>query len=289
MRSPTIVCPNSGSLLQKFKGRPVALRMNSCDHIAEGVEHLRKSGNTLFCVIVESDRPLAEIRLEDHHRGIPLAVLAPAAGRFRDLAAHLHRLRELNLRLYLPCDHPDNLTSLRILSSVGLHCCAVFGKGRIDWESLADLATYAVLERSPHAPIEPFAFIVSNYPASKRLDWGRAIFDDPRHFLHLDEDGRVALSQAELGEKRFIAQSLGEIGAPDEFPPIRERLRSWRHYFSNNHPCAFCAGWKICLGKFSPSLSEHAGCSEFFTEMIDLARRHTALKVAPQEQRIWRL
>jgi hypothetical protein len=265
----------------------VALRLNGCHGLAEAVDNVRKSGNTLFCVIVDADRPLAEMEFDDRHRGIPLAVMAPALGPFRDLARHLDRLRTLNLRVYLPCGHPENLAGLRILASVGIHCCADFRNGGTDWEALADLATYAVLERTPHAAMEPFAFIAANYPTAHRLDWGRVIFDDPGHFLHLDGDGRVALSQAELAEGRFVAHSLSEIEAPAEFPPIRERLRSWRHYFVDNHPCASCGGWRICLGKFSQDLAANAGCAEFFLEMMDLVRQHTALQVAPEERRIW--
>ena len=287
MGFPRIVCPDSEILLQSFTGFPVALRLNHCQGIVPGVEHVRKSGNTLFCVIVESDRPLADMEFDARHQGIPLAVMAPALGRFRDLARHLDRLRTLNLRVYLPCDHPGNLAGLRILSSVGVHCCADFRKGGIDWEALADLATYAVLERTPHAAMEPFAFMAANYPASHRLDWGRVWFDDPRHFLHLDGNGRVALSQAELAEGRFVAHSLDEIQAPAEFPPIRERLRSWRNYFVDGHPCAFCGGWRICLGKFSRDPAGPGGCSEFFLEMIDLVRRQAALPAAPEERQLW--
>ena len=213
--------------------------------------------------------------------------MAPSLGRFRDLARHLDRLRKLNLRVYLPCDHADNLAGLRILSSVGIACCADFRDGGTDWEALADLATYAVLERTPHAAMEPFAFIAANYYSTDRLDWGRVCFDDPRHFLHLSEDGRVALSQADLAEGRFVAHNLSEIETPADFPPIRERLRAWRHFFIDNHPCASCAGWRICLGKFSANLSGNPGCAEFFGEMMDLVRRHTALRAAPEERRIW--
>jgi hypothetical protein len=287
MRFPRIVCPDSETLLQSFTGLSVALRLNRCDRITAGVEQVRKSGNTLCCVILTSDRPLADLEFDDCHQDIPLAVMAPSLGRFRDLARHLDRLRHFNLRVYLPCGHPDNLASLRILSSVGIHGCADFRSGRTDWDALADLATYAVLERTPHAAIEPFAFMVANYHAAAYLDWGRVCFDDPRHFLHLNEAGRVALSQAELDEKRFVALSLNEIEAPDEFPPIRARLRSWRHFFTDHHPCSSCAGWKICLGKFSADLSPQAGCAEFFGEMIDLVRQPRAVPVAPEERRIW--
>jgi hypothetical protein len=287
MRFPRIVCPDNEMVLQSFTGRSVALRLNSCHRIVPGVEQVRKSGNTLFCVILTSDRPLADIELDDRHRGIPLALMVPSLGRFRDLARHLDRWRRLNLRVYLPGGNPDNLAALRILSSVGIHGCADFRSGRTDWDALADLATYAVLERSPHASIEPFAFMAANYRAAAYLDWGRVCFDDPRYFLHLDEAGRVALSQAELDEERFAAHGLNEIDAPDEFPPIRARLRSWRHFFTDNHPCAACAGWKICLGKFSADLSEPAGCAEFFGEMIDLVRQPRAAPVAPEEDPIW--
>ena len=227
------------------------------------------------------------MEFDARHQGIPLAVVAPSLGRFRDLARHLDRLRTLNLRVYLPCGQPGNLAGLRILSSVGVHCCADFRKGGTDWEALADLATYAVLERTPHAAMEPFAFMAANYPASHRLDWGRVWFDDPRHFLHLDGNGRVALSQAELAEGRFVAHSLDEIQAPAEFPPIRERLRSWRTYFVDGHPCAFCGGWRLCLGKFSRDPAAPGGCAEFFLEMIDLVRRQAALPAAPEERQIW--
>jgi hypothetical protein len=287
MGFPRIVCPDSETVLQGFTGRSVALRVDGWDRIALGVDQVRKSGNLLFCIIVESDRPLADMEFDDRHQGIPLAVMAPALGRFRDLARHLDRLRTLHRRVYLPCDRSDNLTGLRILSSVGIGCCADFRGGRTDWESLADLAAYAVLERAPHAAIEPFAFMAANYPACRSLDWGRVIFDDPRHFLHLDAWGRVALSRAELAQNLFVAQSLNEIGVPAEFAPIRDRLRSWQHFFIDNHPCAACAGWRLCLGKFSQDLAANAGCAEFFTEMIDLVHRHTAAPVVPEERRLW--
>jgi hypothetical protein len=287
MGFPKIVCPDSETVLQGFTGRSVALRVDGFDRIALAVDQVRKSGNLLFCIIVESDQPLADMEFDDRHQGIPLAVMAPALGRFRDLARHLDRLRTLNLRVYLPCHRSDNLTGLRILSSVGIACGADFRDGGPDWQSLADLAAYAVLERAPHAAIEPFAFMAANYPACRYLDWGRVIFDDPRHFLHLDAWGRVALSRAELAQNLFVAQSLNEIGVPAEFAPIRDRLRSWQHFFIDNHPCAACAGWRLCLGKFSQDLAANAGCAEFFTEMIDLVHRHTAAPVVPEERRLW--
>lgn len=287
MEFPRIVCPADETVLQGFTGRAVALRVHGCKGIAPGLDLVRQSGNRLFCLIVESDRPLAEMEFADRHQDIPLAVTAPALGRFSDLAPRLNRLRLLNLRVYLPCERPDNLTGLRLLASLGIAGAADFRDGRVDWESLADLATYAVLERAPHAAIEPFAFLAANYPGSRWLDWGRIFFDDPRHFLHLDAEGRVALSRAELAENRFAASSLNEVGDPAEFPPLRDRLRAWQRFFLDRHACAACAGWRLCLGKFSRDRAAYPGCAEFFTEIIELIHRHTATSVARQERRPW--
>jgi hypothetical protein len=148
--------------------------------------------------------------------------------------------------------------------------------------------TYAVLGRAPHAPIEPFSFIASNYDSHLILPWGAIAFDDPAHFLHLDAQGRVALSCDELRQGVFIAPSIGGIDASTLSAAISERVNAWRRYFVDNHPCASCAGWKICLGRFSDDLPDDAGCAKLFSELIDAA---AMLKTpAPQQDQseIWR-
>lgn len=287
MNLPRIVCPNNNKLLQSFSGRSVAVRVKNPHRAAEAAQRVRGSGNDLFCVIIESDSPLDGIEFREDHKGIPLAVMAPSVGKFRNLVRSLNMLREFNLRIYLPGDNSENLTGLRILSSVGIHGCVVFGNNGNDWEALADLMTYAVLERAPHASIEPFTSIAQRYDSFSYLDWGSIHFDDPKHFLHLDSKGRVALSRGELRKGRFIAQSLSEIGEPDEFPAIRERGEAWRQYFVDDHPCASCGGWKICLGKFADFVHKDNGCSEFFLEMIEVARQHKERDGQAEEFLVW--
>lgn len=264
------------------------MRVKDPAQVEKAAARVLESGNNLFCVIIESDSPLDGIEFREEHKGIPLAVMAPSLGKLRNLVRRLAMLRDFNLRVYLPCDSPENLTGLRILSSVGIHSCAVFVNGKNDWEALTDLMTYAVLERAPHASIEPFTFIASHYDPFSQLEWGSIHFDDPLHFLHLDAKGRVALSRAELRKRRFIAQRLSDIGEPAEFPAIRERVEAWRQYFIDSHPCASCGGWKVCLGKFAADLHRDEGCSAFFLEMIEVARQHKALSVQSEESLIWR-
>jgi hypothetical protein len=289
MNWPGIVCPHNPSLFASFTGLTVAVRVPQPAQAAEAAARLQESGNELLCIIVESDFPLDEIELPDDLQNIPLAVMAPAWGKFRRLARDLSRLRGFNLRVYLPAHHPQNIAGLRILSSLGIHTCAVLGDGPKDWEALTDLMTYAVLERAPHASMEPFIFIASHYDLTTYLEWGSIYFNDPKHFLHLDADGQVALSPAELRQKRFVAPSLADIGTPSQFPPIHQRAQAWRHFFTDNHPCASCGGWKICLGKFAREMNKNDGCRTFFLEMLEVAQQYKEQKVPPVEPRIWQL
>jgi hypothetical protein len=287
MNLPKIVCPNNRDLLSGFSGYRVAVRVNKIAHAATAAANVQNSGNSLICVIVDSALPLEGIEFCEEQKTIPLAVMAPFMGKFRNMANRLEMLRDFDLRVYLPCGAAENITALKILSSVGISCCAVMGYGRTDWEALTDLMTYALLERVPHASIEPFEYIASNYDPIACLGWGRVCFDDPAHFLHLDAKGRAALSYSELRKKKFIAQSIAEVGDPAQFPAVRERLQEWRGLFAENHICASCNGWKICMGRFSERASKDSGCSAFFREMIEVTRQYRAKNVKAEERRIW--
>lgn len=286
MSWPKFVCPHNRDLLQSFRDRPVVVRVQDLEAAVAAAPDVRESGNHLLCVLVESGSPLADLDFRDAHQDLPLAVMAPSCGRFRHLARRLDLLRGLNLRVYLPGSPPENLVGLRILSSVGIHTSVVIDRG-VDWEALADLMTYALLERAPHAAIEPFAFIASHYDPSSYLEWGSLFFDAPGDYLHLDDQGRVALSSAELREQRFIAQSISDIAMPDKLPAIRERLQAWRQYFEDNHPCVSCGGWKICLGKFASASPGSQRCAGFFLEMLEVAATLKARQIQADRFQIW--
>ncbi len=288
MNCQGFVCPNDKALLGSFTGYAVAVRVNDPGDIADAAANVRETGNELFCVILHADRPLSEIVFREDQAVIPLAIVAPAMGDFRTLAKSVDLLRRSNLRIFLPCDNFDNLSALRILSSLGIYSCADFAASPYDWEAITDLMTYAVLGRAPHAPIEPFAFIAANYDPHSILRWGSIEFDDPAHFLHLDAQGQVSLSRDELQQGIFIAPSIGGIEPSALSAAIDERANAWRHYFVDNHPCASCAGWKICLGRFSGDLPDDAGCAKFFSELIDVAAMLKAPAPQHDEGGIWR-
>ncbi len=287
MNLPKIVCPHEPSLLQALTGHTLAVRAEDMASVRTAADNVRNSGNHLFCVIFDSMGPLDELELGDELRDIPLAIMAASLGKFRRLARQVNRLRNLNIRIYLPCSDPENIVSLRILSSLGLCGCADFRHGKQDWDALADLMTYGVLERTPHAPIEPFAYIASHYDPLETIDWQGVYFEGPGRFLHTDKKGRVALSHAELQNNAFIAQNISEISSQNEFPPIEQRQEAWREYFTDNHPCASCDGWKLCLGAFSAGLPENNGCRAFFSEMTEVLRQYKSQKAQFEENRVW--
>jgi len=289
MNWPSIVCPHNPSLFRTFTGLTVVVRVPHSAQAAEAAAQLLESGNELLCVIVESGSPFDEIDLPADLQSIPLAVMTPALGKFRHLVRSISRLRDFNLRVYLPAHNPQNIAGLRILSSLGIHTCAVLGNGPKDWEALTDLMTYAVLGRAPHASMEPFVFIASNYDPHAYLEWGSLYFNDPRRFLHVDADGRVALSPAELRQKRFVASSWAKIGTSSLSLTIQQRVQKWRQFFANNHPCASCSGWKICLGKFASEMNKNGGCRAFFLEMSEVCQQYKEQNKPAMKPHIWQL
>lgn len=289
MKFPKFVCPSDETLLRSFEGRTVAVRVNDAAHIDDAAAKVRASGNELHCVILDSDLPLSRIGFPGRPITTPVAIMAPALGAFRELAKHIDVLRSSNIRVYLPGNTAENLSGLRILSSLGIPGFVRLNKPPIDWEALSDLMTYALLGRVPHAPIEPFAFIAANYEPHSNLSWGSLEFDDPEQVLHLDENGQVALTADHLRRGIFVAQQIGEIGLPSVSAAIRKWSNAWRAYFVENHPCAACRAWKVCLGRFSHDRPDDRACAMFFTELMEIARARRSASQPSGEGGIWPL
>jgi len=132
-------------------------------------------------------------------------------GSFSTVAPRIASLRKLNLRLYLPTHSTENLTALRILTSLGIECAAVITR-ETDWEALADLATHALLGLVKHASLQPFEYVAAHYDPQQRTDFGAVYFDDPRAFLHLDRQGSVQVNNGEDCQEE-VGQWVLQTGA----------------------------------------------------------------------------
>jgi hypothetical protein len=274
-------------LFGHVSGRILAVRVDDPARIGEAARDVKSSGNQLLCVIHDSKATLTGLELRDDWEGIPLALFVPELGKFRDLADKLQLLRKLKLRVYLFADRRDNLTALRVLSSVGIPGCAVLDDGVSDWEALSDLMTYAVLGPTPHAPVEPFAFIAHHYDPLRYTEWGSVCFDDPKRFWHLDDEGRVALSSRELREGVFIANDISEMKEPGDCPEYVKRLDLRQSFFLENDVCARCEAFRVCLGRFAPAGRNNGGCSAFFAEMMAVAEQHQSRQAQREEKAVW--
>lgn len=285
---PRLVCADSPRLIEAISGRTLVLRVDDLAAVADAAARVHDSENQLLCVRCELPRPLWEYDPEALPEQVPLALFVPQLGRFRQLAPWLGRLRQLAARIYLPADLPDNLISLRLLSSLGVACCATFARPPQSWEALADLATYALLGTAPHAPLDPFDHLADCYEPQRYTEWGSVTFCDPRQYLHLDAEGRVALSHGELLAGEFIADHPDQVEQPMEHPAVIERVNRWRRFFAEDHACARCPGWRVCMGTFAELEPDLGQCSAFFCELLDIIDQHQQLRAEHQEPEPWR-
>ncbi|MDE2183387.1 MAG: hypothetical protein KGJ78_10240 [Alphaproteobacteria bacterium] len=269
-----LVCPNDAALIGRLARRALCVRVTAPQDIAAAAALARRH-NSLVCVICET-ASLEDIEVSGDWQGIPIALAVARTGPFRRLAAKLKGLRALNLRVYLPCT-TDALVGARLLASVGVPVCVTLDPAAaMDWEALADLMTYALLNIARHAPIEPFQTMADGWrPAERGEDWGRALFDDPERYLHVAASGAVALSARELAAGEFVGD-VCELDSPRLKQRVDERKERWRELFLENHFCARCPSWRLCRGRFSAGKTEPDGCAEFFGEAAEIIERARA-------------
>lgn len=292
MSAHVLVCPAHEPLLERLRPltRPVVLIVEDDGLAPAALEAQRRCELQLHCLEIHAGS-LATVALRGEWQQIPIAVHAWTMGPFGEIARRLVLLRKLNLRVFLPAGRAENITALRILASLGVECAALLD-GEVDWELLTDLMTYALLGLVPHASIEPFQELATRYDPQRRTDYAAIYFDDPRRYLHLDREGRVALSRADLRGGRFVLQRPEEIDTIDEQPAYRAQLEAWREVFLQPDGCACCPGWRVCLGKFpaaaasAASAGSDAPCRAFFTEVLDVVEQHRAQ--ADKSKQVWR-
>lgn len=286
MNSIKVICPFEPTLIKRLKSVEIAVRVNSPDLIPAASETVAESGNRLMAVILDSEKTLGEIQLNEDWGTIPIALMTPSMGRFSGIAESARILRGLNLRVFLPYG-AENMTGVRILASIGIPCCIVPEVTEPDWDAFADLMTYAVLERVPHAAIEPFDFIKRHYKENSYIEWGRSYFEDSAHFLHLDSEGRAAFSRKALLDGNFIGDVSDLAAALNKATEWKTLNR--RKLFLENHPCSRCLSFKMCLGRAWRGEANQSGCSAFFSEAMEVLELYHAQTSTVQERTVWQL
>ncbi len=274
MNMPAIVCPFDTSLLSRLGGRTVAITVDRPEHVSEASQACSDAGCTLKCVRLHVDSPLAAVPFTDEWLTIPLAVSVPAAGRVRELSPRLALLRSMRMYVYLRSTETQALTDARILSSLGLAVVVEIGGATADWDLLADLATYAVLGRSSHGPIEPFASLAGSYSPTEWNDCGTVYFDHPGHYLHIDRAGKVALSAADRAAGAWVADDVCAYIDSGRWVDAGRPMQRYGDRFETLNECSRCPGWRVCLGRFRGESAPETTCRPFAVELMELVEQY---------------
>lgn len=266
----SLVCPFDQKLFARLPKRPLVVIINEITVLPEIEPEVNRYGHQLNAIIYESGEPLSAVLPLPSWGGALLSLHVSELGLVRDIVPYLDELRSNNLKIFMPASEPKNLTGVRILSSLGVLSGLTFEEDgdSPDWEQVSDLMHYYAYGRVWHAPIEPFHYIATNYHPNSQLEFGGVYFDDPAQYLHLDSTGRIASNRRNLLNHRFICDDLEDLENIAENKAYQDAINEWRDFFLQREGCAYCQGWRVCMGRFS-SQAKDGGCERFFAELME--------------------
>jgi hypothetical protein len=270
VNSVIFVAECTEKLLPLLKGRSVVASAYSIEEMRKLPATARKLDVDVHCVQLHTKAPLASLLLRAEEDSFPIALFPSEIGRLQDLVRILPVLRDLNIRVYLPANNAGQLKSIRILASLGIDCAVLLDGGGVLWDLLTDLMTYALLGLAPHASIEPFQLICGNYDPRFRAAFGSVYFDDPVTYLHVNEQGGVALTRDDLRAGRLVAASIEDATESVRSAAYDAHCDLWKNHFLTRTKCASCPGWRVCVGRFAAWAEAEPGCTAFFAEMMDV-------------------
>ncbi len=267
MNNLFLVCPDNEQLINSLSGYSLVPVIASIGRI-ESLQQLASEANThLHCIIINSRRPLSSITFKDEWRNIPIALFIPGVGNISSFMSQLETVKKQNLRIYLSANQDENLTAARILSSLGVETAIVFDKYTVNWDLLRDLAAYAIYNMAARADIAPFGYLKERYNPVKQINFESAYFNDPEFYLHLDDSGRVALTQEEYDKGEFISKNVSELATIRDNVKYLRAIEQWREHFLSFDKCACCPAWKVCMGNFQVDEDDYT-CRDFFLEIM---------------------
>lgn len=234
------VVPFNEAVIRKTAGRTLAVRTRDPGDI--GGIAAAVSGDRLHCIEVTADS-LAGLDLKKEWLGLPLVFRLKSAGRLLDVMPALENLRNSAARFYFPAT-PENITAVRVLSSLMLKTGLILDGAGADWDAMEDLLVYDSCGKTAHTSVEPFLYVYTEYK-NQQADYNELYLEKEGTFFHCDENGNIALSGAALGKGDFIG-TLDKAEAVD-FGGLslsaREKRRAPLLKFEG---CSLCSAWRMC-------------------------------------------
>jgi hypothetical protein len=286
MSAFTLVSPFHPPLFPKLSHKRVVFEVNDPDMVLEAREASASHQIDLACVWVRSPSHLSELAITSDWRDTPVALQVPGIGRFRDFVRSIEKINRSNVRFYLPAETRAEAADIRILSSLGYHCCAMFGltgDHDPDWESLQELAVYASYPAVPHGDIDPFAYIARHYDPTTTIDVRAVYFDTPSKFLHVDINGYLSVSRRGMSEKLGLDMRVEHMGSVQNSDAYIQAVNDWKSFFEKPTVCAACEAWRVCMGAFSRPSGN--GCKRLFEEVLQAAEHHRDIRTRGVE--VW--
>jgi hypothetical protein len=281
-----LVCPFNEKLITGLNKRALVITTDDFN-ILNYIENRVNTGNKLHAIKIRTDKALSDIDFREEWEKIPLALYTPDFGAYKNFLHKLNTLRKLNIRIFLSSDNDFNFTALKMLSSLNINCGLYFDNEPFNWELINDLMHYSVYSNTRHAPVEPFAWLTTNYEPAEYNDFSSVYFNDPSRFLYLNEKEQIALTEKDFLNNNFIGEGLNAL----------ENITGNKNYIDSQNTryeimlrmdeCAFCQAFRICQGKFSDLANKNETCKPFLSDLLDAADYYYSKTKTGKE--IWQL
>jgi len=229
--------------------KKVVIEIDSTDKM-EAIINAATADHSLYCVKLRVNQNITSMAFKEEWQGIPLVIYPSGLGWVRDLIGWLPVLKKLNVKFFMDSSVAQSYEAVQILSSLGLYSGIVINE-HADWEKLTDLMYYALCGKVAHAPIEPFQYVYDMYKRNTLVDYGTVYFENPAEFC-------------------VLCDAVFKKNRQHRDPKSTEKhSKSWQKFFYEATPCAACAGWRICMGKYA-RLENKTKCAQFTSEWLKI-------------------
>lgn len=234
----------------KLKGHALVIYAKELNDISRIIKEVQ-APSIIHAIVYENySSSLASIEIDLSWKTTPIILKIGRLGQFRDIAHKIDLLKSLNVMVVLPANSAQCFKDSQLLSSLGIHSGVDFSRGCQDWDSFKDLVAYAFYGRMPHAEIEPFSSMATNYCGMNYVTPAIISFYNPEKYIHIDPNGNLAFSREQLYKGDFFSSGWELLPNISTHPEIKKESHKWQQLFIDNNSCTFCPAFRVCSAYF---------------------------------------